>query len=58
MISSMKRAAEEEKDIAIKRITEEKDAQIADLLNRLAKQTHVNKERQVLLNAIDLELLS
>ena len=54
----MKRAAEEEKDIAIKRITEEKDAQIADLLNRLAKQTHVNKERQVLLNAIDLELLS
>ena len=58
MVADMKRKAEEEKEAAIKRVSEEKDSQISDLLNRLAKQTLVNKERQILLNAIDLELVA
>ena len=57
MTSDIKKESESEKFLSLRKISEEKDGQILDLLNKLSKTSQANQEMQSLLNTIDSELL-
>ena len=57
MMSDLKKESESDKFMSMRKISEAKDVQILELLNKLQKQTQLSQEMQKLLSKVDPDSL-
>ena len=58
MMSDLKKESESDKFMSMRKISEAKDVQILELLNKLQKQTQLSQEMQKLLSKVDPDSLA
>ena len=58
MVSDLRKESESDKFMSMRKVSEAKDIQILELLNKLQKQTQVNQELQRLVAKADPDALA